>query len=400
MTARALAVVVAALSTALGLTGFALLALTPRERVPLGSRPEETVGYVAMQIVFVGVSAVLTLRRPDNSIGWALAGVAAVSAVEFATSGYGVYGAQATNALPGSDLALWAYSWAGVLIAVFMGWIAFTFPHGRLSGRPERAGFALLALGVLLVGVSFMFRPGPLLYLPDVVNPFGVARLADALALAGIAGALSVVAGLGFALVALRRRFAAARGIERQQLKWFFGGTVAVVLVMVPVLPFTLELAGEQPLRYAARVATALATAVVPIVIGVAILRYRLYDIDLLINRTLVYGALSAILIGTYAVGVLVLQTVLRPLTGGSEFAVALSTLVVAAVFQPARGAIQRVVDRRFYRARYDATRTLDAFTARLRADVDLDSVRADLVGVLDRTVQPAHASVWLRQSE
>ena len=135
----------------------------------------------------------------------------------------------------------------------------------------------------------------------------------------------------------------------------------------------------------------------IPIAAAIAILRYRLYDIDVLINRTLVYGAVSLVLGGIYAVGVVLFQTVLSPLTGRSELSVAISTLLVIALFQPLRTRAQLEVDRRFYRARYDAARTVDAFSVRLRDEVDLDSVRADLIAVVHDTIHPAHASVWLR---
>jgi len=140
-----------------------------------------------------------------------------------------------------------------------------------------------------------------------------------------------------------------------------------------------------------------LSVVTLPAAIGVAILRYRLYDIDLLINRTLVYGALSAALLATYVLSVLALSALLRPLTGSSDLAVAGSTLAVVAAFGPLRARLQSLVDRRFYRARYDAARTVDAFAARLRDQVDLDALSGELVGVVHDTVRPAHASLWLR---
>jgi hypothetical protein len=135
----------------------------------------------------------------------------------------------------------------------------------------------------------------------------------------------------------------------------------------------------------------------VPIAVGIAVLRYRLYDINVLINRALVYGTLSALLIAVYVAIVLLLQTVLRPFTSGSELSVAVSTLATLALVQPLRRRIQEAVDRRFYRARYDAERTLDAFSVRLRDEVDLDNVRADLLDAVQRTMQPIQSSVWLR---
>jgi hypothetical protein len=209
-----------------------------------------------------------------------------------------------------------------------------------------------------------------------------------------IVGAVSMV-------VRLRR----ARGVERQQMKWFAYAAVVLALVFVgTAIAFFSPLRALDP---SARIQPAMFGGVpiilgliaVPIGTAVAILRYRLYDIDVLINRTLVYGLLTAALAATYFAGVIVLQTALRPLTGGSEVAVALSTLTVVALFAPLRRRIQASVDQRFYRSRYDAARTLDAFGAALRDEVDLDDVRADLVGVVGDTLRPAHVSLWLREA-
>jgi hypothetical protein len=155
-----------------------------------------------------------------------------------------------------------------------------------------------------------------------------------------------------------------------------------------------------MPPDAAANASNAIATsafACVPVAIGIAILRYRLYDIDVLIRRTLVYGATTGAIALAFFGGIVVLQAVLRPVTSGSELAVAISTLASFALFQPVRGRIQRAVDRRFYRAKYDAEHTVDAFAARLRDDVDLDSVRVELLDAVTDTLQPAHASVWIR---
>jgi hypothetical protein len=185
-------------------------------------------------------------------------------------------------------------------------------------------------------------------------------------------------------------RFRSSRGVERQQLKWVaYAATIVVVFNVF--LPVTF---GRKPLE----IANQLSFLGVAVAAAVAILRYRLYDIDVLINRTLVYGALTALLGVVYVVSVLLSQDLLRGLTAGSDIAVAGSTLLVVALFQPIRTRVQEIVDRRFYRARYDAVRTIDAFSVRLRRDVDLDSVRADLIAVIHDTIHPTHASVWLRK--
>jgi len=190
-------------------------------------------------------------------------------------------------------------------------------------------------------------------------------------------------------VVALVLRFRRSSGIERLQMKWFVyaSALTAVCLLLVPVLQT------QKPFQ----IFIVLSLNAIPIAAGIAILRYRLYDIDLLINRTLVYGATSAALAATFFAGILGLQALLRPITGGSQLAIAFSTLVCFALFQPIRRRAQDEFDRRFYRARYDAARAIDAFSVRLRADVDLDSVRADLIAVVRETIHPAHASVWLR---
>jgi hypothetical protein len=188
-----------------------------------------------------------------------------------------------------------------------------------------------------------------------------------------------------------------ASGVERQQLKWFAYATV--VLVGGSVLDFTIsEATGIKWLGNIGFVFTMLGLAGLPMAIGIAVLKYRLYDIDLLINRTLVYGSLTAMLAALYFGGIVVLQRAFVVLTGErSTLAVVASTLVIAALFNPLRHRVQRFVDRRFYRRKYDARKTLEAFSAKLRDETDLDALRGDLVGVVRETMQPAHVSLWLR---
>ena len=243
------------------------------------------------------------------------------------------------------------------------------------------AGMGLIGSASALGRVSQnLFSYEPLLAAQDLE---GLARAGGALLSAGLLGA-------GASLIVRYRR---ARTDERLQLRWVvYAGCAALVMMLVGVFLFT----QPEPVRSLFRPFT-LSPILIPIAAAIAILRYHLYDIDVLINRTLVYGAVSATLAATYIAAVVLLQAVLRPVTGGSEFAVALSTLLVVALFQPIRSRTQDAVDRRFYRARYDAARTIDAFSARLRGDVELDSVRADLIAVIYDTIHPAHASVWLR---
>ena len=187
-------------------------------------------------------------------------------------------------------------------------------------------------------------------------------------------------------------RYRRSSAVEREQIKWLaYSGTLAfVLLVLSNVIPGDL---GNWlwPLGL-------VALGTMPIAIAVAILRYRLYDIDVLIRRTLVYGAVSTVLLAAYVGGVAVFETLLAPFTAGNGIAVAISTLAVVALFQPVRRRIQSAVDQRFFRATYDAERTLDAFSVRLRDEVDLEAVRGDLLDAVYETIQPAYASVWLRR--
>jgi hypothetical protein len=204
---------------------------------------------------------------------------------------------------------------------------------------------------------------------------------------------------LALSAASLLVRFRRARGVERQQLKWlaYAAGMLAAYL------PFALIFVVIYPIPALILPISLLGIAIfagIPIATGLAVLRYRLYDIDLLINRTLVYAATSAAIAAMFFVGIVALQALLRPLTNGSELAIAVSTLISFALFQPVRRRIQETVDRRFDRSRYDAARTLDAFADRLRDEVNLDALREDLLVSVQQTMAPAHMSLWLRERE
>jgi hypothetical protein len=282
--------------------------------------------------------------------------------------------------------------------------LVLLFPDGHLPSRRWAAVAWVSAASITVVTVTIAFMPGKLdeSAVPGLANPLGweagerllVVLLAIFLPLLPV----SIVA----CALSLVQRFRRSDGVERLQLKWLAtAGTVVAVLYLTMMAVSWLRMTtpyGAEPLWLSAlQTLSILSFALLPAAIGVAILRHRLYDIDLVINRTLVYGGLTLTLAGVYVGAVLLLQLILNPLAHQSDLAVAGSTLAVAALFRPVRARVQAVVDRRFYRARYDMSRTIDAFTARLRHEVDLDAVGGDLRSTVNDTVQPAHLSLWIR---
>jgi hypothetical protein len=247
--------------------------------------------------------------------------------------------------------------------------------------------------------LAWAFEPGPLgnLELVRIADSFGVEGLAALLGTLGMVDLLMTLAVAVAGGISLVVRFRRARGVERQQRKWFaFSGVVfCAVFAIGPVLWSLPESAGPGwvwPVLFLAGSST------IPVSVGIAILRYRLYEIDIIINRTLVYGSLTAMVIALYFGAIVVLQRVFILLTGGkSTLAVVASTLLIAALFNPLRRRIQSFIDRSFYRKKYDARRTLEAFSAKLRDETDLSTLSDDLVGVVRETMQPAHVSLWLR---
>jgi hypothetical protein len=265
------------------------------------------------------------------------------------------------------------------------------FPDGRLLSRRWRPVAWCGAVGIAGSFVAGGLHPGPIPDFPQVMNPIGVdSPLVDLLEGLSL---LAVVIGVVGSSASLVVRFRRSRGEERQQMKWLaLAGAVAAGTL--PLAIVTYDVIGET----AANAAIMTSVLGLPAATGIAILRYRLYDIDVVINRTLVYGALTATLALAYLGGVLLLELALRPLTESSNLAIAGSTLAVAALFRPARGRIQAAVDRRFYRRKYDATRTLELLGTRLRDEVDLDALGSALRAVVADTMQPAYVSLWLRE--
>lgn len=354
-------------------------------------------GQIITTIGFMGapvLGGLIASRRPDNLYGWLWLNVGLSAAfVQLA----GSYAAYALVAEPGSLPAPRAVGhtlgagWGmGVTLLPFL---LLLFPTGRLPSRRWRpVAWAVLVAGAVSL-VGGLLSPGKS-GIGKFENPLGVGGvLGETLVFVTIA-AVFVLFGVSIlSALSLMFRYRRAGGIERQQIKWFAFAAVLFVAGLV----FGGFLGQDLPGVWDALVETATFMGLY-VAVGFAILRYRLYDVDLLINRTLVYGSLTALLATVYLGGVVLLQATLRILTGQeSTLAVVASTLIIAALFSPLRRRIQSFVDRRFYRSKYDAVKTLAAFSVRLRDETRLDALSDDLVGVVTRTVQPAHASLWLR---
>jgi hypothetical protein len=352
----------------------------------------DTAALLLAFTAFMVMGALIVAHRPGNAIGWIFSAIALLAVTGALAEEYGRYAyLTRPGALPGAILASWFSSWAWFpTLALALVFTVLLFPTGRLLSPRWRPVAWLAVADTAVITVLAALQPS-LTMTEDrqVPNPIGIAAVGNpeqttiGSALLSLLVLLAVVAS-----VSLIIRFLRSRGDERQQVKWFAFACVLLPLVTLgDVLPATVG-----------NVFFALLISFLPVAAGIAILRYRLYDIDRLINRTLVYGLLTALLAGVYAGLVLGLGEAFGGL--GAEppsWAVAAATLTVATLFQPARRRIQRMVDRRFNRRRYDAAKTIEGFRVRLREQLDLDTLSAELLGVVDQTMEPTTVSLWLQ---
>jgi hypothetical protein len=351
-------------------------------------------GFVVAFYAYPLVGAVIATRRPENAIGWLFLATGIVLGLDDAAASYSDY-ALFTNpgALPGGVWAAWTVSWLDPAFFFFVVLLVLLFPSGRLPSRRWRPVLVALVVAVIAGTVTSAIEPGLIFdsSLP-VENPAGVETARTARGIVSLLSFVTFIASAALTVVGAVLRFRSARGVERQQFKWFVLAACFLVasLVLIAFVPLGLP---EQP----AEALVGLAFAGVAVSVGIAILRYRLFEIDRVISRTLVYATLTTILVAVYVGLVLAGQTLFSSFAGGSNLAIAVSTLVVAALFLPLRTRVQRVVDRRFYRSRYNAQRTLDGFGARLREQVELELLAGDLRSVVAETMQPTETSLWLR---
>jgi hypothetical protein len=382
----------------LALTALSLLLLALNRSDPNTHIYEYWQVDTLVPVSFSIIGAIIASRLPANPLGWLFCAAACVAAVDHFSAEYALYAllAQPTS-LPAGEALAWLASWAWILYCGCIALSLLLFPNGRPPSRRWR-GLAYLSVFLTIAGAVWVaFSPGVIGNLGSIRNPLGIEGLPSGFKpVQTIMLALLFVAALSTLVVRLRR----ARGIERQQIKW-----PAFTVVVVAGSSFLSDTAiseaiGLRWLEWAGYVIFIPALIGFPISIGIAIVRYRLYDIDILINRTLVYGALSATLALIYFGGVATTQAIFRALTGQQEqpqLAIVISTLLIAALFNPLRRRIQRFIDRRFYRRKYDARKTLEAFSAKLRDETDLDALSDELVGVVKETMQPSRISLWQR---
>jgi hypothetical protein len=351
------------------------------------------IGLLIAFLGFATVGALVAARQPRNAVGWIFLAIGFLVSISLAS---GEYANRAfvvdSGSLPGGVVAGWFYMWAWFPAIGLIALLPLLFPDGRLPGRRWRVVLWGLTTLLVVMTVATWFVPGPMngedgSAWPD--NPLGIDAVDDLYNATNNVPTIAFLVLLVASLASMVVRFRRSRGDERQQLKWM----LFAVLVLTVSIGIT-EAFGVDT----GDLVFAVTIALFPAALGVAMLKYRLYDVDVVIRKTIVYGVLSAVLAATYVGVVVGAQAALDPVTGGSNLAIAVSTLVVAALFLPVRSRVQGVVDRRFYRRRYDAQATLASFGVRLRDEVELNVLSADLRSVVAETMQPANVSLWLRE--
>ena len=366
---------------ALDLAALALLAvLLPRDPDPVFF-----LSFALWVASFGFVGGLIAIRIPGNAVGWILWVSATLVTVGLAGSDYAGYSAERLGGtLPLTVPVAWLSSWSFVVaIGMSLVFVPLLFPDGRLPSRRWRVVAVYGALATL-GAASIAFRPGPLSNVHAIANPLGIPALGPLIDAVGFPPATPMILAIFLAFAAPIARFRHGGPVERRQVAWF-GLVLAIVIVVFAVAPDELSFAG---------------IVLLPIGIGIAILRYRLYEIDRIVSRTVAYAVITAILAVVFAAAVLVLQGLLAlvaPLVATNTLAVVVSTILVATLFQPVRRRVQDATDRRFNRSRYDAARTVAALSDRLRGEVDLTGLTLDVVRVTTTAFEPTRASLWLR---
>ena len=386
----------------LTLTVLALLLLALNLAHPHAHTFDSWLDSTINAVFFSTVGAIVASRRSENLVGWLLCLYGLAQSIYHFSAQYAIYALLAhPDSFPVGEAMAWVSSFLLPIIIGFSVFFILLFPTGRLPSRRWRWVTWLTVAFVLVGAISGAFSSGPVDGLGPIRNPLGMegfSNVYNSLLFTMVATFLLVAAASSVFM-----RLRGAKGVERQQIKWFAYAAAATVmgLVLAYVIPEVIDV----PLWFE-RIGYAILLSLIPAIpisIGIAILRYHLYDIDIIINRTLVYGTLTATLALVYFGVVTATQTLFRTLTGEEQLpqlVVVASTLVIAALFNPLRRRIQAFIDRRFYRSKYDAAKTLEAFSVKLRDETDLEALNNDLVGVVRETMQPAHVSLWLRPDQ
>ena len=399
----------AGLSVAMFVASVPLLVLARSAHIPSSWEANLTVGDLLGGVIFLIfplVGALIASRRPRNAIGWILLAEGLLWMFLGMTDYYGLYGVARPGSVPFpvGVAAVNNFMWVPA-VGLLGTYVFLLFPDGRLPSRRWRPLAWLSGTVIVLVSVLVGLTPGGLQNLGGIRNPYALEGYPWLETVAYIVLPLLPLCMLA-SVISLVMRYRRSRGEERQQIKWiafaasFVGLLYLIAMVCAFIFPSGAWFQAGSPLWLDLLGYAALSSfTLVPVAIGFAVLRYRLYEIDIIINRTLVYGSLTISLALVYVGLVVSLQYVFRALAGGdSQLVIVTSTLAIAALFNPLRRRNQSFIDRRFYRRKYDARKTLEEFSARLREETDLDSLSEDLVGVVRETVRPARVSLWLRQ--
>ena len=370
--------------------GLVFMVLSLTTEAGRGTDALSTTIVLIMAFTLLPIGALVARRQPENPIGWVFTATSLFFALGFTAYEYALYSYVVRPGTPGFEVAAWieAWFWFPAVIMPFT-LLLLLFPDGRPPSRRWRPLLWTILAALVIGTAATALTPGTLdgVEFADIDNPLGVdgAQIVSAVAMA----VLGIAAILSFASLVVRLRRASGR--EREQLRF----VVRAFAVCIALVAAAFAIHNDWSF-----LVLVVAIAGIPIATGVAVIRHQLWDIDVIVRKTLVYGAVSALLAGLYFGIVIGLQAVFSGFTRGNDLAIAGSTLAVAALFRPVRGRIQAFVDRRFYRRRYDAEQTLAAFSARLRDEVDLDQLGADLGAVVQETMQPSHVSLWLRAPE
>src|ERR687890_343609 len=400
----------AGLSVVMFVARVPLLVLARSAHIPSSWEANLTVGDLLGGVIFLIfplVGALIASRRPRNAIGWILLAEGLLWMFLGMTDYYGLYGVARPGSVPFpvGVAAVNNFMWVPA-VGLLGTYVFLLFPDGRLPSRRWRPLAWLSGTVIVLVSILVGLTPGRLQNLGGIRNPYALEGYPWLETVAYIVLPLLPLCMLA-SVISLVMRYRRSRGEERQQIKWiafaasFVGLLYLIAMVCAFIFPSGAWFQAGSPLWLDLLGYAALSSfTLVPIAIGFAVLRYRLYDIDRIINRTLVYGSLSAMLVALYFGGVAITQAIIQALTGREnlpQLAIVASTLVIAALFNPLRRYIQSFIDRRFYRNKYDARKTLEAFSATLNQETDLDALSDDLVRVVRGTMQPTHVSLWLR---